>query len=151
MSVGSYAAFLLFKRKHYGPGISVGISVGVSVGISVDVPVGVSVGVLVVVGAPVDVEVEVAEALPSTMMSTNTSSPKYIPAAVDILQLPRKLPDVRGAVKSTDSSISLPGLTALSSVSVEPPIAFPPVKLNLNPASQAQEPLFLTRQVFVNF
>jgi hypothetical protein len=42
-------------------------------------------------------------------------------------------------------------LTALSRVSVVPPIASPLVEANLNPASQAQDPLFLTRQVFVNF
>lgn len=44
----------------------------------------------------------------------------------------------------------LPGFTALVRIKAAPPREFPPVNVNLNPASQAQEPLFLTRQVFVN-
>ena len=48
-----------------------------------------------------------------------------------------------------DNSVSVPALTALSSVRVAPPIEFPLVKVNLNPDSQAQVPLFLTRHVLV--
>ena len=44
----------------------------------------------------------------------------------------------------------LPGFTALVRIKAAPPREFPPVNVNLNPASQMQEPLFLTRQVFVN-
>lgn len=124
----------------YGAGV-VGVSVGVSVAVGV---------ADACVAPPVAVAVEVVEALPLTTMTTYTSSPKLVPAAVAILQLPRWLPDAFGAVMATDISVSVPGLTALSIVRVAPPIASPPMKLNLNPDSQAQVPLFLTRQVLVN-
>ena len=64
-------------------------------------------------------------------------------------QVPRTEPAALGAFINTDRSFCAPGLTALSRTSVDPFMAFPPTKANLKPASHAQEPLFLTRQVLV--
>lgn len=56
-----------------------------------------------------------------------------------------------GAVIKIDRSVVVLGLTALVRTRLAPPSEFPPEKVSLNPASQTQDPLFLTRQVFVNF
>ena len=86
---------------------------------------------------------------PPTTITTYTSSPKNCPLAVDMRQLPRNVPDVLGAVIGTDISYCAPAATEEGRVKVELPIGSPPVRANLNPASQAHEPEFSTFQVLV--
>jgi hypothetical protein len=108
-----------------------------------------------IVGSVVTVGVAIAGALvlvaevPPTTMMTYTSSPKNCPPAVDMRQLPRCVPVVAGATIGTDRSNCAPAGTEVASVSVELPIASPPVRENLKPASQAHVPAFNTFQVFV--
>ena len=132
-------------------GVSVGVSVG---GAVVKVAVGVEVAAAVVavevLAAVVLVTVVVMVVVPPILMSTYTSSPKKVPPAVDMRQVPRTEPVLFGAFIATDRSFSEPGLTALSKVNVAPSMASPPTKANLKPFSQAQVPLFRTRQVLVN-
>ena len=111
--------------------------------------VAVGVGVSVAVAAAVAVAVAVPVAPPRTMM-TYCSSPKKVPLAVDMRQFPRTAPVLFvGAVMATESSISVPGLTAAPKTRVVPLMTSPLVKANLKPASQVQLPVFLTRQVLV--
>ena len=98
-------------------------------------------------GAPV---VFVAAAAFPTTITTNTSSPKNSPPAVDMRQLPRTVPAAFGAVIGTDRSNVAPDATELGNVKAVAPIALPPVFWNLNPASHAHEPEFRTCQVLVN-
>ena len=131
-------------------GVSIGVGVSVEVGDSTEVGVVVDVAVAVLT-VPVGVAVLVAVAVASPrMISTNCSSPKNIPVRVDMAQFPRTAPVLfAGAVMAMESSISEPGLTALSKTRVGPPMASPPVKANMKPTSQVQMPLFLTSQVLV--
>ena len=118
--------------------------VGVIVGVEVDVDVAVA-GALVFVAAP---DVTVLVTLPTTMI-TYTSLPKNCPLAVDMRQLPWAVPAALGAVMATEMSYCAPAAMELGIVTVEPPIAFPPVNANLKPASHAHEPELSTFQVFV--
>ena len=61
----------------------------------------VSVGAAVVAAAGAVVFVAAAAPAFPTTMTTNTSSPKNCPAAVDMRQLPRAVPVVLGAVIGT--------------------------------------------------
>ena len=83
-------------------------------------------------------------------MTTDNQSPKNTPLLVDMRHLPVIDPGMLGAVIGIDSSVCVPGLTALVRVKVLLPIASPPIYANLNPASQAHVPVFCTSQVLVN-
>ena len=82
-------------------------------------------------------------------MITNTSLPKNSPPAVDMRQLPLDVPDALGAVMGTEISYCAPAATDVGRVTVVPPMAFPPVSANLNPASQAHVPELSTFHVLV--
>lgn len=89
--------------------------------------------------------------VPPITIRTYISSPKNCPPAVDMRQLPRMAPVLFvGAVMATERLASAFAATVDGNVYVAPLIASPPVKANLKPASQAQEPAFFTFHVFVN-
>ena len=92
----------------------------------------------------------VAAAPPPTTITTYTSSPKNCPLAVDMRQLPRMC--LRCWVRSLAQKYHTArrAATEAGRVNVELPIGSPPVRANLNPASQAHEPEFSTFQVLVN-
>jgi hypothetical protein len=126
--------------------VEVAVTVLVEVAVLVaDVAVLVGVTVLVA-NVPVLVAVDVTF---PRLMRTYNGSPKYGPLAVAMRHVPRIEPVLFGAVMTMERSLSVPGLTDLSKTSVAPPMASPPTKANLKPASQAQVPLFLTCQVLV--
>jgi hypothetical protein len=141
--------------------VAVGVSVGgavVIVGVAVAVAVGVipvvaeAVGVIVFVAGvtvPVFVVVTVVVPLPKLMITYN-SSPKAVPLAADMRQLPRTEPVLFGAVMGTETSISAPEATLWPRVLEVPPMASPPVEINLKPDSQAQLPELRTFHVLVN-
>ena len=82
----------------------------VDVGVLVEVAVAVAVAVAVFVTAPllfVAVAVPVVAA-PLITITTNTSSPKYCPPAVDMRQLPLTVPVLLGATIAIDKSIVEP-------------------------------------------
>src|ERR1051326_6482707 len=88
---------------------------------------------------------------PPTTTTTYTSSPKNCPAAVDMRQLPRRVPVLLvGAVIATEIFVVALTSTFAGKVYVVPPIASPPVRANLKPASHGHEPLLVTFQVLVN-
>ena len=78
----------------------------------------------------------------ATMISTQMPSPKNVPFVSSMRHVPFASPGVLGAIIGTEIVYDAWGLTAMGRVTLEPPIGFPLMSVNLKPACQAQLPVF---------
>ena len=106
------------------------------------VEVGVSVIVGVVVIVPVGVD-------PTTIF-TDTVDPKRVPLSFTSCQYPIYVPAEEGAVRVTEMSVDFPEATDSLRLTAAPLICDPLRNFNEYEVLQAQVPVFLIFQVFVN-